>query len=214
MLYNRLTRTKVEPDSRKTRLRRMRKRVGYFVRRIIPSSSMAIMITLTYGGFAWSPNHIRAFIRRIYSLYRRRILGYCWVAELQRNGKVHYHILVFFNGFLRLPYPDKEGWWPYGMTRVEIARSRFYLLKYLQKGYFEGDFPKGLRLFGIGLWKEVRDSLDADTLREFRLLSYPAWVAWAVCFSGYSSWRYYSGLGYVFDGMFLAKGFWLWVSDS
>jgi hypothetical protein len=49
------------------------------------------------------------------------------------------------------PYPDEAGLWPYGSTRVEEARSPFYLITYLKKEYQKdfSRFPKGIRVFAV-----------------------------------------------------------------
>jgi hypothetical protein len=124
------------------------------------------MVTTTYRpGVEWNPDHIPAFFHRLRSWASRRgvTVPYVWVAELQARGAVHYHILVWLPKGLTLPKPDKRGWWPHGLTRVEWARRPVgYLAKYTSKGGRSGSpagdsspqsqhaFPRGLRLHGFG----------------------------------------------------------------
>ena len=51
---------------------------------------------------------------------------------------------------ITLPKPDKQGWWPHGMTRIEwVKRPVAYLAKYLSKDDADA-FPKGCRIMGCG----------------------------------------------------------------
>ena len=115
-----------------------------------------VMVTLTYRPeVAWGPRHISEFLEcvRHWTRLRRMDCRYVWVAELQKNGRVHYHVLFWLPKGLTLPKPDKQGWWRHGMSRIEWARKAVgYLVKYTSKG---GDvaglwFPKGCRLSGFG----------------------------------------------------------------
>jgi hypothetical protein len=118
-------------------------------RRFVP-----VMVTLTYADVdGWSPRHISEFSKRVREWARRQgvVVPYLWVAELQKRGAVHYHVLLWMPKGLTLPKPDKRGWWVHGMTRTERARNPVgYLAKYASKGDAEGVFPKGLRLSGFG----------------------------------------------------------------
>ncbi len=129
------------------------------------------MVTLTLRpGVLWQSSMIRQYIRRVRDWARQRgiDLPYLWVAELQRNRMlasgvkgnqaVHYHIIFRLPKGITMPKADKQGWWPHGMTKTEIARKPVgYLAKYISKGD-EQEFPKGIRLFGIGgLDHAVRD---------------------------------------------------------
>jgi hypothetical protein len=48
------------------------------------------------------------------------------------------------------PMPDKSGMWRHGLSKIETARTAFYLVKYVGKGYQKdlSKFPKGCRLYG------------------------------------------------------------------
>lgn len=131
------------------------------------------MLTLTYRqGVDWEPGHISALIRHL-DMYARRHLGgpvpIVWVAELTKAGRVHYHLALWLPRGRTLPKPDSQGWWQHGMTRIEWARfAPGYLAKYATKGS-EGDFPAGLRLYGLcGLPRGIRGQLAFEKL--------PAWT--------------------------------------
>ena len=76
-----------------------------------------------------------------------------WVAESQKRGALHYHLLLWLPRRLRLPMLDRRGWWKHGMTKVERARNPVgYLVKYASKGTVCGiaSLRKGARLYGYG----------------------------------------------------------------
>jgi len=113
-------------------------------------------ITLTYRpGVEWSPKHIASLLDhyRKWCLRRRVEFRYVWVLELTQAGRPHYHIVAFLPLGITPPLPDKQGWWPHGMTQAKWARSPVgYLAKYASKGTdtSRGELPKGARLWGSG----------------------------------------------------------------
>ena len=115
----------------------------------------AKFVTLTYRQVGdWSPSHVRDYLQRLRVWLRRRSvdLRYVWVAELQRRGAVHYHLVVWVPFGLKLPLPDASGMWPHGLSNIEDARHPVaYLVKYASKGTPDGQaFPCGLRTHGFG----------------------------------------------------------------
>ena len=136
----------------------------------------AVFVTLTYRpGVLWSQGQVSAFIQR-YSKWcaRRGVVGrYQWVLELTRAGAPHYHVLLWLPKRLRVPKPDKSGWWSHGLSRIELAyRPVGYLVKYASKGFGgegAGEIPRGARLFGCGNGKEER--------HEVRRARLPVWLA-------------------------------------
>lgn len=114
-----------------------------------------VLITLTYRDeVKWLPEQIGCCLDAIREYLRRRghKFRYVWVMELTKRGVPHYHVVTWLPRGLTLPKPDKRGWWPHGMTRIEWARSPIgYLIKYASKG-INGQFsiPPGARLHGCG----------------------------------------------------------------
>jgi len=132
-----------------------------------------VMITLTYErDDQWRPEHISNFMSAVQMWARRKPLGgrlgtvlpYVWVAELQKRGAVHYHVLLWIPKRWRIPYPDKQGWWKHGSTGVDRVRNPVgYVAKYASKFESKGraEFPKGLRLHGIGGLNNVEKRIVA-----------------------------------------------------
>jgi hypothetical protein len=157
ILINKSSKKVMVLDNWKVRYNRMRKRVADWVNVLtIYSDIKFVMITLTYAPENnWEPNHIRAFIKSVRKVLKNRLYGYAWVAELQKRGVIHYHVMLVVPDDLaigdELPYPDEAGYWPYGFTRTENARTPFYLVTYLGKEYQKdfSKFPKGIRVFAV-----------------------------------------------------------------
>jgi hypothetical protein len=135
-----------------------------------------IMVTLTYAPKRdWQPNHIRSFMLSMRKTLGESIFAYAWVAEMQMRGAIHYHIMFLVPDTLEIgddfPYPDQAGMWPYGMTRVEIARTPFYLVTYLGKEYQKdfSRFPKGIRVFAVYIKNlEAKKDLRFESLRLYQ----------------------------------------------
>lgn len=157
----------IEIDSGWARLNRMQNKVPLVARLHEDGARqggfrvVAVMVTLTYAREEdWRPKHISEYLNRAYAWLARR--GYrcrnVWVGELQRRGAVHYHIIFWLPHRVRLPMPDKSGWWCHGSSRIERARNPVnYLSKYASKGDdTTRPFPKGLRMHGCG-GLETRD---------------------------------------------------------
>jgi hypothetical protein len=114
----------------------------------------AVLLTLTYREIAgWRPKHISTLTNHLRTWAARRgfPLAYLWTSELQKRGAVHYHLVLWLPKGVSLPKPDKQGWWPHGMTNIAWARKPVgYLAKYASKGDSVTEFPRGLRLHGRG----------------------------------------------------------------
>lgn len=83
---------------------------------------------------------------------------------------------------ITMPKPDKQGWWPHGMTKCEWARKPVgYVAKYASKGQQHDDngnalpMPKRARIYGQG-------GLDGAQRDEKAWWISPAWVrdAWMI----------------------------------
>jgi hypothetical protein len=178
---NRITGKEFQFSAKRARLRRVQKRVMSWSEVIKPytdrvgETTRLVMVTLTYGGsYSWEAGHIRAFMLRIRKDLGLGLLAYAWVAELQERGAVHYHVLLLVKRGTKIEYPDSSGAWPYGLTRIETARSPFYILTYTGKEYQKvGIFPKGLRMFAVWIADGV---VSAVTRWFFRLSAIPGWL--------------------------------------
>jgi hypothetical protein len=110
-------------------------------------------VTLTYGpGVEWSPRHVSELQNHYAAWLARRghVLRSVWVLELTQAGVPHYHLIMALPRGLTPPMPDKQGWWPHGLTRVEWAQNATgYLAKYASKASAQFSFPKGARLYGV-----------------------------------------------------------------
>ena len=169
----------VELDTCDLRKKRMRKATITGARLIQHQLSRGgqrtypVMITLTYAGMdLWHSQHVSVFLKICREWFRRqgKRFHYCWVAELQQRGAVHYHVLVWMPKGITLPKPDKHGWWPHGMTRIEKARNAVgYMAKYVSKKATSRPFPKGLRMHGRG-------GLNNTGRIEMRWWCSPLWV--------------------------------------
>ncbi|WP_236590036.1 rolling circle replication-associated protein, partial [Ramlibacter aurantiacus] len=142
-------------------------------------------VTLTYAeADAWMPDHVSIATERFRRWCQRNGYGckYTWVAEIQpgrarRTGKevVHYHFIAWLPPGVVMPKWDmaqgrRRAFWPHGMTNTQPAKAGIgYLMKYLSKlGEFT-EFPKGLRLYGIG-------GLDAGGRAIRTWLNLPEWA--------------------------------------
>jgi hypothetical protein len=135
-----------------------------------------VMYTLTYKGAGdWEPRHISGFCRW---LKAKGSTGYVWVAELQRRGAVHYHILSLLpNGQKWIKPSEDSGGWSRGFTWVTDGIEKpFYIMKYLQKGSKDGrfaKFPKGLRLYGVA--NRVARRMCFEDASAYRRSALPGW---------------------------------------
>lgn len=116
--------------------------------------SRMVMVTLTYRRRGdYQAGHIRAYLKAIKQSCGSRLWGWAWVSEVQKRGAVHYHLMLLLQKGTRFPWPDKSGMWPWGMSRVETARSPYYLVTYVGKAYQKdlSKLPKGCRLYGVSI---------------------------------------------------------------
>jgi hypothetical protein len=106
-------------------------------------------------------------------LKRRAVVArFVWCLELTKRLVPHYHVLVWLPRGLTIPKPDKRGWWPWGMTRIEWARRAVgYVAKYASKATPEcmNAMPKGARTHGVG-------GLQPEGRRELRWWKSPTFT--------------------------------------
>lgn len=182
-------------DPRKMRCARLRRTVRAAARQLEWEASMAAaalgrrgfrktFITLTYRKVGeWEPHHISRFVRLMRQWFHRQcgmldgeafreLCRFVWVAELQKRGALHYHVLVFVPRHLRLPRPDVCGWWPHGASKIETARNPVgYMVKYATKTGPDdlARLPKGVRLHGNG-------GMGDFARRTMRIALWPQWL--------------------------------------
>lgn len=165
-------------DRQASRLKKLRSSVLTAARLHVEQKSKwkVAMLTPTYAPDSeWSPNQIASLLRHIRKWLTRKGVEfrYVWVQELTKKGRPHYHVLIWLPFGLSLPKPDKQGWWPHGMTKIEWARNAVgYIAKYASKGkdYQEfGQFAKGARLHGNG-------GITGSARLEQQWWKLPAWL--------------------------------------
>lgn len=163
-----------EIDQIEIRLSRLKKRLSFFsdwkkLSEEIIGDTDTIMVTLTYKNVdEWRPRHVTEFIRKVRRFLGWQLLGYFWVAEMQERGAVHYHVVFVVKKGVRLPKPDDEGYWNYGMTKIQkVDHVYSYLAKYLSKDGQKASYPKGIRIFGMSIY------VVKDLVRMWKL---PRWL--------------------------------------
>ncbi|NPV75545.1 MAG: hypothetical protein HPY59_04135 [Anaerolineae bacterium] len=171
-------------DKLEMRLSRMRRRIFTWANTIkdyLPNIGLGryyrkVMITLTYAEIeGWKPNHIRDYMKELKRRLGIDLIAYAWCAELQARGAVHYHIELICKKGTIIPMPDKSGMWKHGLSKIETAKTVFYICSYMKKSYQKaGEFPKGLRMYAVWVAKEAVESLAHWMLR---VSSLPKWLA-------------------------------------
>jgi len=157
-----------------SRMRRMKRRIKAWGK-ASPLGVDYIVAHLTYRpGCSWRPLHITEFITAVKKHLKKKLLGYVWVAEMQKRGAVHYHVVLAVEKGERIPKPDIAGWWPYGSTTVEKKRRPLgYLMDYWSKIRQKRGYPRGIRIFAV-VWFPWASNGDSRFL--VALWSLPGWV--------------------------------------
>ncbi len=158
-------------DPRVCRQSRMRKSLLTGARLIVQERTKGgfrgrfAMVGCSYRPDAqYEPGDITALVKSIRQYLKRRGVKFygVWKAELgEKNGRFHYHLLVWLPRGITLPKPDKQGWWKKGSTRIEWAKNAVgYVAKYVSK-IEDGDLPKGARMYCVlGLTGDDRNELN------------------------------------------------------
>jgi hypothetical protein len=164
----------VQVTSWESRMRRMKRRIKAWGK-ASPVGIDYIVVHLTYRpGVSWRPLHVTEFITVVKKHLKKKLLGYAWVAEMQKRGAVHYHVVLAVERGERIPKPDLAGWWPYGSTTVEKKRKSLgYLMDYWRKIRQKRGYPKGIRIFAV-VWFEWAANGDSRFLTA--LWSLPFWL--------------------------------------
>lgn len=172
-------------DSAKARVQRAQRRIRAWAG-IIPSeldekrrgksvlqAPRLVMLTLTYASASdWERNDIREYMQRVRKELKGRLIAYAWVLEMQSRGAPHYHVLLYVRRGTRVSTPDSSGQWTKGMSKVETARSPFYIATYIGKEHQKEMLPAGARMFAVWISDKV---VGLDALLNLRMASLPAW---------------------------------------
>ena len=137
----------------------------------------AALAHLTYApGTGYNPRQIAEALKRLRGWCERRgyWFRYVWRFEFgEKNGRPHYHVMVWLPRGVTMPKWDTEGWWPHGKTRMEWARKPAgYLAKYASKAAESpsAEFDtKGSRWWGVG-------GLSPAMKLSLRITMAPGWV--------------------------------------
>jgi hypothetical protein len=156
------------------RMRRMKRRLLAWGR-AAPLNIDYIMVHLTYRpGDSWHPRDISEFLKFVKKHLKKDLLGYVWVAEMQKRGEVHYHVVLAVRPGVRIPKPDLAGWWTHGSTTVEKKRWPLgYLVDFWRKIRQKRGYPKGIRIFAV-VWFPWAAGGDSAFL--LALWTLPGWL--------------------------------------
>jgi hypothetical protein len=132
----------------------------------------------------WAVGDIREFMMRLKARMGKRLLAYAWVAELQKRGVIHYHVIIIYKG--RAPMPDKaykardelghyryfkRMWWKGNSHSDFDVRSPYYLADYVRKEYqkdFE-HFPIGAHAWAVWISDEaLKTTLRFESLDKYK----------------------------------------------
>lgn len=165
----------IEVDQQLSRLRRLRKTVLTASRLHCQERKnwKVAMLTLTYAPeYDYCAYQLSALVRHIRKYLETKSIKmrFVWVLEHTKKGRPHYHLLIWLPLGITLPKPDKRGWWPYGMTKIEWAKNAIgYIAKYASKADSLHQPEKGARMHGNG-------GLTGNALLEQRWWKLPKWV--------------------------------------
>lgn len=189
VVYNGATGVFFEVDHRRQRMSGLR-RSTYWATKALENAQREIggklvMYTLTYRpDVVHSNTHMGRFMDWLRTEQGDPL--YCWVAELQKRGAVHYHVLALLPKGITPRSPSKNrrskigtAWgWPYGRTHIlRGVKYPHYIQKYISKGD-DGDgneYPANCRTFGA-CHKRLGNYLSSDDIKRKRVECYPTWA--------------------------------------
>jgi hypothetical protein len=168
-------------DPRVSRLRHSKERILAWAATVAKLSCpyRLVMVGLTYrDGREWTADDIREVVRRYQEVLRERLITYMWVAELQRRGDPHYHLVLVVKPGTDVPKPDEAGLWLHGSSSRETWHNLSYLESYAgkleQKGLGEWYYPLGCRIVGLS-WRHLASCAPtSELIRKESML--PGWV--------------------------------------
>jgi hypothetical protein len=164
-----------EIDPLMARIGRQRRRVHAFCEVLKDKDVDFIMISLTYKvGDLFQLRDITNFIKRLKRL--REVLAYTWVMEMQSRGVPHYHLIVAVRKGTRIPKPDKVGLWKKGFTKVEKARSVWYVATYTGKEYQKVGLPKFFHMYAVWFSERIIENLNSFQKWGIKKSTLPVWL--------------------------------------
>jgi hypothetical protein len=153
-------------DTFKIRLGRMKTRIFVWAQKVDlwrkSNPSRMVLVTLTYRKASnYKAGDIGTYLKNIKTRLGKSLYAFAWVAELQARGAVHYHVILVVKVGTDIPMPDKRGYWTHGKSKIETARTAFYLATYTGKEYQKdlSRYPKGCRLYATS----IRSSMGIKT---------------------------------------------------
>lgn len=160
---------------RRRRLKQQRRKVKALVRinqnQARREGKYAIVMTLTFANDNdFSPKCMRAFTDKFRRWMKRRgySLQYVWV--LERQSRIHYHLVLWLPRGMRVDFDLLAKWWPWGKTWTENCRNPRAWGAYMAKfDSPDGSFRKNTRLYGSG-------GLDVHAKLEWRRANLPFWL--------------------------------------
>lgn len=178
LVWNRITGEVFKMDTEQARLARLRRRIFKWAEVMAEHHAryQVVMITLTYRRASqWRAGHIKGFMAWAREHAAGRLVGYAWVMEMQARGVPHYHVLLVMEApYKRLPKPDESKGWTHGSSRIEKARTLYYIAKYASKVSQKGDRPpKGARQFCVWANPAKCEDYKRENLRRS---AFPAYI--------------------------------------
>jgi len=164
-----------EIDPLMSRIGKQRRRVFSFCEALKDKDLDFIMISLTYKvGDLFQLRDITNFIKRLKRV--REVLAYTWVLEMQARGVPHYHLIVAVKHGVKIPMPDKIGLWKKGFTKVEKARTIWYVASYTGKEYQKQGLPKFFHMYAVWISEKILENLNSYTKWNLKKSTYPCWL--------------------------------------
>jgi hypothetical protein len=182
LMINKFTGAVIMIDTYQRRLARMRRKLFRWAEiiKVYYPNKKKVMITLTYDVLGtlvnasdWEAGDIVKFIDKLEYRLKKHLYGYAWVAELQANGHVHYHVLVVVDKRTIIGHVDYLGLWSKGMSKVGNCKAgAHYICSYASKKYQKdfSKYPKGARLFGVSC-RKYRSLLKVDNVGAYKKIS-------------------------------------------
>jgi hypothetical protein len=139
----------------------------------------AYQIGLSYRpGETWKQKDISDYLENVMEYAtREKVVGYSWVAEMQKRGEVHYHAeIITTKACRKIPMPDKKGHWRKGSSsrrEVSYVEINYLTSEYMRKKEQKSNYPKGIRIHSTWLNKLYFDAVDFWALRS---AGYPNWL--------------------------------------